>query len=90
MTGHASSSADGGRPTQPGELSGHIHCPGEGSGPGFRSSVQDSDVEAMQVASLLQSALTASREVLAKRYSTAENTRNIFTFLEFHKPATLF
>lgn len=54
------------------------------------SSVQDPDAEAMRVASLLQSALTASREVLAMRYSTAENTRNTFTFLEFHKPDSRF
>lgn len=35
MAGWASSSGDGGRPAQPGELDGHIHCLGEGSDPGF-------------------------------------------------------
>lgn len=52
---------DGGWPAQPGELSGHIHCLGAGSGPGFL----DSDAEAMQEGSLPQRALAAGKEALA-------------------------
>lgn len=80
MAERAAASGFWGRPTLPGELSGHGSGPGGGGGPGFLLRCR----EAIQVESSSQRPLAVGKEALPMGYSTSD-IRNLFTFLKFYK-----